>query len=111
MPKIILLCLGLALIVTLTGCAPGPNLLKNTPDGDASIAGFWHGLWQGFIAPFAFLVSLFSDSVTIYEHPKNLIFVTNRRQAKILHFGASAWEPLNIPCKLTVRLDSGSAEA
>jgi hypothetical protein len=51
----------------------------------------------------------------IKEHPRNLIFVTNRGQAKILHFGASAWEPLNIPYKLTVRLtvrlDSGSAQA
>jgi hypothetical protein len=33
----------------------------------------------------------------IKEHPRNLIFVTNRGQAKILHFGASTWEPVEHP--------------
>jgi hypothetical protein len=31
------------------------------------VAGFWLGLWHGFILPFAFVISLFSDKVTIYE--------------------------------------------
>ncbi len=28
--------------------------------------GFWHGLWHGMIAGFAWLVSLFIDDVAIY---------------------------------------------
>ncbi len=28
--------------------------------------GFWYGLWHGMIFPFAWLISLFSDSVAIY---------------------------------------------
>ena len=31
--------------------------------------GFWRGLWHGFIAPVAFLVSLFSNEVRIYAFP------------------------------------------
>ena len=33
------------------------------------IPGFWKGFWQGFIAPIAFVVSLFSDEVRIYAFP------------------------------------------
>jgi hypothetical protein len=62
--KIILLCLCLTFI-SLTACAAGPNVLKNTPDENNGVAGFWRGLWHGFIAPFTFLISLFSDSVTM----------------------------------------------
>lgn len=29
-------------------------------------AGFWLGLWHGIIAPFTFIISLFSDSVAMY---------------------------------------------
>jgi len=34
-----------------------------------SSPGFWKGLWHGFIAPVAFLVSLFSNDVRIYAFP------------------------------------------
>ncbi len=34
-------------------------------------AGFWLGLWHGIIAPFAFIVSLFNDSVAVYEVVNN----------------------------------------
>jgi hypothetical protein len=53
----------LALLV-LTACAAGPNPALDT---GASPAGFWLGLWQGFILPVTFVVSLFTDSVSIYE--------------------------------------------
>ena len=71
MLKIILFCLCLTLILTLTACAAGPNVLKNTPDENNGVAGFWRGLWHGFMAPFTFLISLFSDSVTMYEVHNN----------------------------------------
>lgn len=29
-------------------------------------AGFWLGLWHGIIAPFTFIISLFTDSVSVY---------------------------------------------
>jgi len=35
------------------------------------VAGFWLGLWQGFISPITFVVSLFNDDVGIYEIHNN----------------------------------------
>jgi hypothetical protein len=68
--KPVLAVLGLFLVFTLcfaAGCAAGPNVFKNSPGANGSVAGFWLGLWHGFILPFAFVVSLFSDKVTVYE--------------------------------------------
>ena len=33
----------------------------------ADPAGFWVGVWHGFISPLTFIVSLFSPNVRIYE--------------------------------------------
>ncbi len=49
------------------GCAPGTNNLVDTPDAEGDVAGFWLGLWHGFIVLFTFIVSLFSDGVQVYE--------------------------------------------
>ena len=70
MKKTLLAVLGLFLLFALcfaAGCTAGPNLFKNSPGADGSVAGFWLGLWHGFILPFAFVVSLFNGKVTIYE--------------------------------------------
>ena len=46
--------LGIILVLMLSACAAGPNELVDTgPDP----AGFWLGLWQGFISPITFLIS------------------------------------------------------
>jgi hypothetical protein len=52
---------GVAL--TLTGCAAGDAEHFN----GANPADFWAGLWHGFILLFSFIISLFTDSVKIYE--------------------------------------------
>ncbi len=54
---------GIALLVTLAGCAAGPGLASTDPGA----AGFWQGMWHGLIAPVTFLVSLANASVSIYE--------------------------------------------
>ena len=63
--------IALALIVgalALTACAAGPNTASVAgPDA----AGFWLGLWHGFISPVTFVVSLFKDGVGIYEVRNN----------------------------------------
>jgi hypothetical protein len=61
----------LLLAVVLTSCAPGANSQLDTPNAQGAIAGFWLGLWHGFIAPFAFVFSLFSKTVEIYEVHNN----------------------------------------
>ncbi len=53
----------LVVIGGLAACAAGPN----TAAGGVDAAGFWLGLWHGIIAPVAFVVSLFTDTVSIYE--------------------------------------------
>ena len=66
----VLAVLALALIM-LAGCAASPNELANTPDAEGEIAGFWQGLWHGLISPFTFVLSLFSETVGIYEVHNN----------------------------------------
>lgn len=58
-------------ILFLTACVAGPNLLKDSPREDGSVAGFWSGLWHGMVAPITFLVSLFRDTVCMYEVHNN----------------------------------------
>ncbi len=63
--------LVLLMMCILAGCAPGPNQSKGTASGRDGIAGFWLGLWQGFIAPFVFVASLFKSDLSIYEVHNN----------------------------------------
>ena len=60
----------LLLLCILAGCAPGPNQSKGMAS-EHGLAGFWLGLWQGFIAPFAFVASLFKTNLNIYEVHNN----------------------------------------
>jgi ABC-type multidrug transport system permease subunit len=59
------------LLVAISGCTAGPNEFVDVPDDEGSVAGFWHGLVQGFISPFTFIISLFSDSLHVYEIHNN----------------------------------------
>ena len=61
----------LGAVLVLAACAPGGNDVANTVAQGGDLAGFWHGLWQGFISPFTFVISLFTDSVGIYEVHNN----------------------------------------
>jgi hypothetical protein len=55
-------------LVTLSACAPGPNVMVDTGEDPA---GFWLGLWQGLISPITFVISLFTEQVNIYEVQNN----------------------------------------
>ena len=57
----IMILLAIAGLLLISGCAPGNERFVEGP------AGFWAGLWHGFIVLFTFIISLFSDSVQIYE--------------------------------------------
>ena len=69
--KLLALILVLLLLAILAGCVPGPNSMKGAPGEKVSVAGFWLGLWQGFIAPFVFVISLFKRTLNIYEVHNN----------------------------------------
>jgi len=58
---------ALLVALVLTACAAGANGAADTPAADGDVAGFWLGLWHGIIVPVTFIISLFSDTVGIYE--------------------------------------------
>jgi hypothetical protein len=67
MKKIILIVLSVLIIILIAGCAAGPNSMVDTPREDGKTAGFLRGLWHGFIALFTFIISIFTDKVSVYE--------------------------------------------
>ncbi len=60
------LALTAGLMLALSACAAGANPAV-TDDG----SGFWLGLWHGIILPVTFVISLFTDTVNIYEADNN----------------------------------------
>ena len=54
------------LIITIffivSGCAPGSG--ANTPKNPA---GFFTGIWHGWIAPISLIWGIFNDSIRVYE--------------------------------------------
>lgn len=56
--------LAVALLFVLNACAPG-NARWDAEFG--APANFWAGLWHGLIIVITFIVSLFTDTVNIYE--------------------------------------------
>ena len=63
--------LSLLTLLALAACAPGVNEQAGTGDAAGAIAGFWLGLWHGLIVPVTFVISLFRDSVSVYEVHNN----------------------------------------
>lgn len=61
--KAILLGIIMAMVlIVLTGCIPGDG--TNT---DIKPAGFFWGIWHGWIAPISLIISLFDRSIRVYE--------------------------------------------
>jgi hypothetical protein len=56
--------LVLAGAVFLSSCAPDPNPAVGSGEDSP---GFLMGLWHGVIIFFTFVISLFTDDVTVYE--------------------------------------------
>ena len=54
-----------ALVVLLAACAATQVEGARAPGAPGFLLGFWHG----FIAPVAFLISLFTDAVRVYAVP------------------------------------------
>jgi ABC-type multidrug transport system permease subunit len=51
-----------AAIVTLSGCFPGGTMYN-----DQEPAGFFSGVWHGWIAPISLIVGFFKSDIRIYE--------------------------------------------
>jgi hypothetical protein len=60
--RLVLLLLLILVMVFLTACAPGDG--KATTDNPA---GFFWGIWHGWIAPISLIIGLFNRDIRIYE--------------------------------------------
>jgi hypothetical protein len=61
-PVLLLLVAG-----AVAACAPAANPLRGGAGFDGLPAGFLLGIWHGFTIVFAFVASLFVDTVGVYE--------------------------------------------
>ncbi len=78
-------------ILLVAGCAAGPNQLTGMPGSYESPAGFWKGLWHGFIVLFTFIISLFNDNVSIYEvHNTGNLYHLGYLLGIMIFFGGSS---------------------
>ena len=83
MPKIILLITIVVSMMFLTSCMAG--LGENTP---STPAGFFKGIWHGWIAPFALIGQLFNSEIRIYEvHNVGFLYELGFYMAIISGFG------------------------
>lgn len=55
-------CVGLATALLFMGCLPEAAILPTVEP-----AGFFRGIWHGWIAPISLIVSIFDDSVSIFQ--------------------------------------------
>jgi len=53
----------IGILLVLSGCA---DTVSYELTQSIEPVGFWYGLWHGIILPFAWIVSLFNDNVSIY---------------------------------------------
>jgi hypothetical protein len=60
--KALLFFLIIILLLALTGCLPGDG--KSTQNNPA---GFFWGVWHGWVAPISLILSFFNDNIRIYE--------------------------------------------
>jgi hypothetical protein len=71
MKKILFVACAVLVVMALASCAPGPNNMLGTENSEGDEAGFFKGLWHGFIMLFTFIISLFTEDVNVYEVHNN----------------------------------------
>lgn len=60
--KMALFLILIVLLLTLTSCVPGDG--KNTSENPA---GFFWGIWHGWVAPISLIIGLFNKNIRVYE--------------------------------------------
>jgi len=60
--KLALFVLSVFVLIALTGCIPGDGSIDAT-----NPAGFFWGIWHGWLAPLTLIISLFDKNINIYE--------------------------------------------
>jgi len=67
---VIIICLVI-IVLSLSGCVAGRNVVEGAPDEKGGVAGFWKGLWHGVISPLTWFISIFTADVNFYEVHNN----------------------------------------
>ena len=67
MKKFLTYMLIFVLMLSMSACLAGPNPMEKKADNEGKVAGFWTGLWHGFLAPVTFIISIFTCKVEFYE--------------------------------------------
>jgi hypothetical protein len=62
--RVLAIAVSVLAVIGLSGCFPGGGYSPAEP------AGFFSGVWHGWIAPLSLIVGIFKDGVRIYE-PNN----------------------------------------
>jgi hypothetical protein len=60
--KLLLPVLFILALIFISGCVPGGGTYDHQ-----SPAGFFSGVWHGWIAPFSLIVGIFNSDVRVYE--------------------------------------------
>jgi len=60
--RLVLFTLAAGALLALSACA-------SQPPGHPGSPAFWSGLWHGFVAPIAFICSLFNEDIRMYAFP------------------------------------------
>lgn len=60
--KILSLVLISAVVIFITSCAPGSEASRS-----GNPAGFFMGVWHGWIAPISLIVGIFNHDIRVYE--------------------------------------------
>lgn len=60
--KLVLLGMTGLMILVLTGCVPGDGTYTETEP-----AGFFWGIWHGWIAPISLVMGFFRENLRVYE--------------------------------------------
>jgi len=60
--RIVLLCIAVLMMAVLAGCVPGDGTYTSVKP-----AGFFWGVWHGWIAPVSLILGLFGKGTRVYE--------------------------------------------
>jgi hypothetical protein len=79
---------GMIFTMLLCGCTP--HAAPASGSADLSVAGFFLGLWHGFIILFTFIISLFRDDMGIYAvHNSGHLYDLGYLLGVMIFFGGS----------------------
>ncbi len=101
--KMIVICaIILLLMLTFTSCIPGDGA-----NSEIKPAGFFAGIWHGWIAPISLIISIFNKDIGIYEiYNKGFWYDLGYYMAIVSGFGGLALSRRRKTCSDSIRRDT-----